>query len=299
MLLHNTFHRSIHMGKPYSLDLRERAVKAHRPGLTQETVAEHFGISRRTLCGWLARMCGGGLAPKPRSKGTPYKIDAAKASRLIGERPGMTLQEMADRLGVTAQAVWHHWRRSNVTRKKKMRYRERDGEARAEFAEKIKDVPPQKIIYADESGIEHQCCREYGWSLRGEAIFGETSGGRPERTTLIAGLRAGQVVAPAALGGYTDGETFRHWVECCLAPEISPGDLVVIDNASIHKSRRVRELIEAAGGTLLFLPTYSPDMNPIEPYWSFVKGKVKMNVHRYKRFSSVLSFAFSLSYRAN
>ena len=59
-----------------------------------------------------------------------------------------------------------------------------------------------------------------------------------------------------------------------LAPEISPGDLVVIDNASIHKSRRVRELIKAAGGTLLFLPTYSPDMNPIEPYWSFVKGKL-------------------------
>lgn len=165
--------------------------------------------------------------------------------------------------------------------------------------ERIKDTPLCKIIYADESGIEHQCCREYGWSARGEAIFGEVSGRASERTTLIAGLRAGQVVAPAALGGYTDGETFRHWVGHCLVPEIRPGDFVVIDNASIHKSKRVRELVEVAGGTLLFLPPYSPDLNPIEPYWSFVKGKVKMNVHRYKRFANVLRYAFNLSYCVN
>ena len=107
------------MGKAYSLDFRKKVVKAYQSGLTQEEVAERYDICRKTLCSWLARLRGGILAPKPRGKGEPYKIDAAKAARLIKETPEMTLQEMADRLGVTAQAVWHHWTRSGITRKKK------------------------------------------------------------------------------------------------------------------------------------------------------------------------------------
>jgi transposase len=151
----------------------------------------------------------------------------------------------------------------------------------------------------DESGIDHRCHREHGWPGRGRVVYGETSGKVFQRTTMIAGLRGRRCVAPLVFAGHTDGEVFTRWVRCCLVREIAPGDHVVMDNISFHKSAQVRGLIEAAGGVLLFLPPYSPDLNPVEPYWAFIKGKVRMNIHRFKSFFSVLRFAFKLNYCVN
>ncbi len=86
----------------------------------------------------------------------------------------------------------------------------------------------------------------------------------------MTGLRASGVIAPMVLDGPMTGEVFRAYVEQVLAPELSPGDVVVLDNLAAHKVAGVREMIQAAGAGLLFLPAYSPDLNPIEigPTWN-------------------------------
>jgi transposase len=107
------------MGKHDSLDLRKAAIASHESGRTQEEVAEEFGICRKTLCNWLGRRREGRLAPTPRRKGTPYKINAGKAARLIAKVPDMTLKELAGKLGACASGVCRHFARHGITRKKK------------------------------------------------------------------------------------------------------------------------------------------------------------------------------------
>jgi transposase len=99
--------------------------------------------------------------------------------------------------------------------------------------------------------------------------------GHRKTTTLVAGLRLSGMVAPMVLDGPINGEWFEAYVSQVLAPELRPGDIVVMDNLSSHKRAGVREWIEGAGATLLFLPPYSPDFNPIEKAFSRLKALLR------------------------
>ena len=113
--------------------------------------------------------------------------------------------------------------------------------------------------------------RTRGRSRRGERLVAKVPHGHWKTTTLIAALGIGGVVCSTVVDGAVNRDVFDAFVEHVLVPELRPGDVVVMDNLSSHKGVRVRELIESAGAELVFLPPYSPDLNPIEMVFSKIK----------------------------
>lgn len=136
--------------------------------------------------------------------------------------------------------------------------------------------------------------KEYGYSLKGTRLYREVSGNRfNKRITVISALKSSfKLLAPIYFTGNTDTEAFNYWIEEHLLPAIKEQrKVIVMDNASFHKSQRTKELIENAGHQLLYLPPYSPDLNPIEKKWSHVKTKVKNIKDNFKTFEDCLDFA--------
>jgi putative transposase len=110
-----------------------------------------------------------------------------------------------------------------------------------------------------------------GWGERGKRIEAAVPHGHWQTQTFIAALRHDRVEAPWVLDGPINGESFRVYVEVELVPTLKPGDIVVMDNLGSHKGKAVRQAIRAAGAKLLFLPKYSPDLNPIEQFFAKLK----------------------------
>lgn len=141
--------------------------------------------------------------------------------------------------------------------------------------EELKDVDPRRLVFLDESGTQTSMTRTRGRAPRGQRVVAKVPGGHWKIVTMIGAVRTSGPFAAASIIGATDGDVFRTYVRDVLAPQLCPGDVVVMDNLSPHKSPGVRESIEAVGATLRYLPPYSPDLNPIENMWSKVKGKLR------------------------
>jgi transposase len=130
-------------------------------------------------------------------------------------------------------------------------------------------------VFLDETSAKTNMTRLYGRSPRGQRLIGSAPFGHWNTTTFIAGLRHDRLVAPMVLSGAMNGCAFHAWVEQCLAPTLGAGDIVIADNLSSHKVVGVRDLIEARGASLLFLPPYSPDLNPIEMVFAKLKALLR------------------------
>jgi len=165
--------------------------------------------------------------------------------------------------------------------KKTLLYAERNEELRSKYLEEIKAIAPDSIVYIDESGIDHKLIKENCWTKKGSKIIGERSGKRRKRTSVIAALNGDEIKAPIRFSGTANSDLFLYWVEKVLAPVLKRGQTVIMDNCSIHKSSKVKELIERAGCFLKFLPPYSPDFNPIENYWAVMKKHIKKIRHNF------------------
>jgi transposase len=114
-----------------------------------------------------------------------------------------------------------------------------------------------------------------GWAPRGQRCLAAIPHGHWKTVTFVGGLTLGGFIAPMLLDGPIDGEVFRAWCEQMLAPLLRPGHIVVMDNLAAHKVEGVRQAIEARGATLLYLPPYSPDLNPIENAFAKMKAYVR------------------------
>ena len=123
-------------------------------------------------------------------------------------------------------------------------------------------------MFLDGTWATTNMARRYGRAPRGQRALDAVPHGRWRTTTVVAALRADGIAAPLVLEGAVNGPSFLAYVEQFLAPALRPGDVVVLDNLGSHKVKGVREAVEAAGATLLHLPPYSPDLNPIEPAFS-------------------------------
>src|SRR5438045_6863048 len=123
-----------------------------------------------------------------------------------------------------------------------------------------------RFVFLDETGLTTKMTRLYGRSRRGERLVGAVPHGHWHTTTFIAGLRQSGIIAPMVLDGPMTGAAFRAYVEQALAPALQPGDLAA------HKMAGIEEAIAAAGANLLYLPPYSPDLNPIEQFFAKLKA---------------------------
>jgi transposase len=131
------------------------------------------------------------------------------------------------------------------------------------------------LVFIDESGLSTKMARLRGWAARGQRCRAAIPHGHWKTITFVGGLTAAGFIAPMLLDGPMNGEAFRAWCEQMLAPTLRPGDVVILDNLAAHKVAGVREAIEAAGATLLYLPPYSPDLNPIENAFAKLKAHVR------------------------
>jgi len=127
----------------------------------------------------------------------------------------------------------------------------------------------------------------------GSRAYGEISGKRVSRTTLIAGYVRGGFIAPFRFKGYTNTAVFNQWVERCLVPDLKKGQVVILDNARFHKSKETVDLIESAGCRVLFQPPYSPDLNKIEPMWANIKERLRSFYDNKKTFYQNLDYHFN------
>ena len=279
------------MPRAYSLDLRERVLAASRDErLSQAALAARFRVSEQTVYRWLRRAREtGGVAPKPHGGGRAAAVDNAGAAvlrELVDAENDRTLAEYRaryrERTGVPLSqgALWRALTRLGLGRKKKsLSPAEQDRpdvvEARAAFREALAQLAPDALVFVDESGIATDLVRLYGRAPRGRRAVGQAPYGRWERLTILGGLTLGGLTACMSVEGATDTGAFVAFTEHVLVPALHPGQVVVLDNLSPHKAARARELIEAAGCRLLFLPPYSPDFNPIELAWGKLKALLR------------------------
>ena len=139
------------------------------------------------------------------------------------------------------------------------------------------EIDAQRLVFVDECGTNTSLNPLYAWSRRGERAYGEAPRNWGSNVTLLASMTREGMGACIAVEGATTKAVFEAYVEEALAPSLRPGQVVVMDNLSSHKGQRVRELIEGRGCELLFLPPYSPDLNPIErAFATFAKLKASL-----------------------
>ena len=127
--------------------------------------------------------------------------------------------------------------------------------------------------------------------MRGKIVLGEISGKRFARQSVISALFQGKFLAPMCFEGTCDTSLFNAWLKQALLPNLIPGQVLILDNASFHKSAESQKMVEDAGCKILFLPPYSPDLNPIEKYWANMKTKVRELLFKVKTFTEALDQA--------
>jgi transposase len=132
-------------------------------------------------------------------------------------------------------------------------------------------IDPERLVFIDETWTKTNMAPVRGWCLRGRRLRDQVPHRRWQTLTFIAALRHDGITAPCLFDGPINGESFLAYVTQVLAPTLKPGDIVVMDNLGSHKSKAIRDAIWSVGARRMFLPAYSPDLNPIEQVFSKLK----------------------------
>ncbi|WP_246750192.1 IS630 family transposase [Mesorhizobium caraganae] len=281
------------MGRALSGDLRSRVLKASDEGMSARQAAARFGVGVSSAIRWIARAKIGELAPRPQGRRRASSLDAHEAFivGLIDERKDITLNEMVERLVAeqsvrisrSALSAWlrdHGW----TFKKKSAHALEQDRpdilKRRRDWFDGQLDLDPAKLVFIDETGLSTKMARLRGRAPRGERCRAGVPHGHWKTTTFTGALRLTGMTAPFVYDGAMNGNVFLAYVEQVLVPTLSEGDVVVMDNLPAHKAAGVRDAIEAAGASLLYLPPYSPDFNPIENAFAKLKALLRAKAER-------------------
>lgn len=146
---------------------------------------------------------------------------------------------------------------------------------RADFAAFLAEADPNRLIFLDESGCHIGMTRTHGRALRGRRIVGIVPRNRGRVVTMLGAMSLDGMEAMMLVHGGTTKAVFEKFVREHLGPHLRPGDFVVMDNLGAHHASGIRELIESYGATPIYLPPYSPDLNPIELAWSKIKSLLR------------------------
>ena len=139
---------------------------------------------------------------------------------------------------------------------------------------------PRNLVFIDETGADTKMARRYGRAFRGHRLVARVPHGHWRTTTFVGALRASGITAPLVVDGPMNGDVFLAYVQQQLVPTLRPRDTVILDNLSSHKRSGVREAIETVGARLVYLPPYSPDLNPIELAFAKLKALLRQAAAR-------------------
>jgi transposase len=222
----------------------------------------------------------------------------------IAECPDITLAELRVWLArrkvvVGKSSIARFLNHLDLTFKKSLHAAEQDrpdvAAARRAWRRKHAKLDPRRLVFIDETCASTNMTRRYGRGKRAERLVCKVPHGHWKTSTFIAALRYDCVSAPLLLDGPMNESSFKAYVEQILVPTLKRGDIVVMDNVSIHKVAGVREAIEARGATLVYLPPYSPDLNPIEQFFSKLKALLrKAAAHSIKNLWTVIGSCLKL-----
>ena len=143
------------------------------------------------------------------------------------------------------------------------------------FRREVQKLAAASVYYLDECGVDHRLYRTHGRAPRSERLYQAVPGRRRGRTSVIAVCHGGRLVAPLTFAGTCNTEVVDAYFEHVLLPVLPAGSVVVLDNARFHQSPTTAQLVAAAGCELMFLPPYSPDLNPIEHLWAALKARLR------------------------
>jgi transposase len=269
--------------QPLSNDLRTRILDAvdNREG-SRRKLAVRFKVNTFTITKLLRlRRETGSIEPRPHAGGvTPTLDDDAlqRLRKLVEETPDATLESLRQKMGIAGSRmiICRGLQKLGLPLKKKSPHAsERDTpevqEERREFAEDVEPIEPKRFVFVDETGVTTAMTPTYGRAPKGERVESSAPASW-ESVTVIAALGADGVRAPLAIEGAVNAPTFLAYVEQVLAPALHRGDVVIFDNLTAHLSPEVTAAIERVGASVLPLPPYSPDFNPIEEMFSKFKG---------------------------
>jgi transposase len=267
--------------KAYSQDLRERIVQTVEEGKTQEETAHLFKVSPKTVQRYIKqRREKGHLLPNPIPGRPPTKRAEieGKLQPQLEKKPDATLQEHCNTWEaetgnkVSISTMSRALERLKWTLKKKtLQANERKEEERELWKEQTKDRDASKYRFIDETGSNLSLTRLYARSPKGKRAYGTITRKRGKNVTMITDLTLTGLGEAFIIDGAANGDIFEAYIEQILVPSLSSGEILVMDNCSIHKGEKVRQLIEACGCELRFLPAYSPDFSPIEEAFSKIK----------------------------
>ena len=272
------------MGAPYTPDLRERMVATFRSGLSRAETAALFRVSESSVQRW-ARLerPRGSVAAQPMGGQRPFALAGERAGILerIAQQPDLPLRallaELHDRgIKVSYFAVWNIVDRAGLSYKKKsLRASEQDrpkvARRRLQWQQRQHKVDPKRLVFIDETWAKTNMTPLRGRCPVGQRLVAKAPHGHRKTLTFVAALRCDGITAPCLLNQPINAVSFRTYVEQFLAPTLRPGDVVVMDNLSSHTGKAIRKAIQAAGAKLIFLPPYSPDLNPIEQVFAKLK----------------------------
>lgn len=182
----------------------------------------------------------------------------------------------------------------NNAKKKTTRYQEQDQQKVEAYQKEIQELSPEKIAYVDECGIDTYLYREYGYAPRGQKVFDQISGRKYKRCGIVAAKMADKILAPFQYDGTMNSSLFEFWFSTQLLPSLEKDTVIVMDNASFHSKKRLISAAQNFGCRLLFLPPYSPELNPIENFWAWLKRYLRKILPFSLSFDDALSTAFQL-----
>ena len=279
------------MPKPYSYDLRVRVIELIEAGSSRREAAELYGISPSVVVIWAQRWKQtGSISAKPSGGSiSPLEEHAEFLLSLIVEQPDLTLDEVVvamSKAGIVGSrtAVWRFYERHDISFKKTLYAEEQRRadvvRARRRWMREQGMFDPARLVFIDETCTNTAMVRLRGRAPRGERLVDYAPHGAWKTVTFVGALRQRGMTAPFVIEGAMNGPMFLAYVRQCLVPTLKRGEMVLMDNLPVHKVAGVAEAIQAAGAMLIYLPKYSPDLNPIELAFSKLKAHLRKAAER-------------------
>jgi transposase len=284
--------------KPYSIDLRKKIVEVwKKENISIRKLAERFRVSKSFIQKLIKKSQEtGDIRPLPQGGSPPSKLNSTQLVLLVElmeKNNDATLEELCDLLEkatgvrVGKSTMGRISQKLNYSLKKTLYAPEKEKievqHKRVEYWEIVRGIKVENLVFIDESGVNLAMVRLYARALKGRRARGERPQKRGKNISIIGALSLEKVLAKATIYGSVNAVTFEAFIVKEVVPKLWKGACVILDNATIHLGEMVREFIEKAGASLMYLPPYCPEFSPIENFWSKVKAILrKMKARNYK-----------------